>query len=276
MRLALVISTYNWPEALRAVLATVRAQTRPPDEVIVADDGSGPETAAVVHEFADLPLAHVWHPDEGFRLAEIRNKAIAAAASDYVVSLDGDMLLHPAFVADHLAFARRGSFVQGSRIPLAQRLSVRLLAAPGTVPRWWQAGLRRRWKQWRLPWVARCGGWRSRDAASVRGCHQAFWREDLLAVNGFNQAIKGWGREDNELAARLIHRGILRRNLRQAAIAWHLWHPERSRARLPENEAILARTLAERATRCADGIDRWRADPGRWIRSDWRPAIPLR
>ncbi|MCS6970007.1 MAG: glycosyltransferase family 2 protein [Planctomycetota bacterium] len=272
MRVALIISTYQWPAALRAVLHSVRAQTRRPDEVLIADDGSGEETAATLQEFRDLPLAHVWHPDEGFRLAEIRNKAIAAARSSYLISIDGDMLLHPRCVADHLACARPGSFVQGSRIPLSEERSAALLADPGALPAWWQSGVRRRWKQWRSLTLARCLAWPSRDPLSVRGCHQAFWREDLLAVNGFDGEMQGWGREDNELAARLIHAGVVRRNLRQAAIAWHLWHPERSRAQLSANDGILQRTLTTRATRCVHGIDRWLADPARWIRADWRPS----
>ena len=271
-RVGVLISTYNWPEALRACLRSLADQTRPADEVIVADDGSGPETAAVLAEFSYLPLVHVWHPDAGFRLSEIRNKGIAAARSDYLISLDGDMLLERHCVEDHVSLLRRGCFRQGSRIPLNQGVTQRLLGDAGGMPRWWHPGLTRRWKNFRWRPLANIINRSNTDAMSVRGCHQGFWRDDLISVNGFNGEIQGWGREDNELAVRLINSGVHRRNLRQSAVAFHLWHAERSRDQVSTNEAILHRTIAERSQRAVKGLEEWLAAPLAFVQLDRRPA----
>jgi glycosyltransferase involved in cell wall biosynthesis len=108
---SLIIATYNRPDALCLCLKSVCEQSVVPAQVIIADDGSTEETAEVVNEFkriAAIEVKHIWHPDEGFRLAAIRNKAIAEVSSAYVIQIDGDLILHPQFVADHLALKKEG------------------------------------------------------------------------------------------------------------------------------------------------------------------------
>ena len=106
-------------------------QTTLPTQVVIADDGSGEPTAEVVRAFVPrleavgVPLVHAWHPDEGFRLAAVRNLALALATGDYVLMVDGDCVLHPGFVRSHVAFARPGAFVQGSRVLVGQARSAR-------------------------------------------------------------------------------------------------------------------------------------------------------
>ncbi len=121
MTISLIVTTYNRPDALRLVLDSISRQSRLPDEVVVADDGSGDETRRLLENTAagfPVPLRHVWQEDKGFRAGTARNKAIAAASGEYIVQIDGDMVLHPCFVADHAAVARRGAFVLGSRVRL--------------------------------------------------------------------------------------------------------------------------------------------------------------
>ena len=111
LRISVIVATYNWPEALAAVLRALREQDEAPLEVLIADDGSRDDTRDLVEREArrfPVPLRHIWHDDTGFRLAAIRNKAIAASQGDYVVQLDGDILVHSAFVRDHRMSARRG------------------------------------------------------------------------------------------------------------------------------------------------------------------------
>ena len=126
MKVSLLISTYNRPDALELCLKSVLHQVYMPDEIIIADDGSKDETRDVIQKYADLsvvPLQHVWHEDNGFQLAMIRNKAIAVANGDYIIQIDGDLILHPYFVKDHKDFAKRNSFVRGSRIYLDERIT---------------------------------------------------------------------------------------------------------------------------------------------------------
>ncbi len=133
MRTGLIVTTYNWPEALHLTLASVARQTHVPDEVIVADDGSGPATRAVVERWraAGLPLEHVWQEDEGFRLARSRNRAIASTRAEYILLVDGDMILHPQFVADHMRCARPDCFIQGARPQLSAATTAQFLHGSG-------------------------------------------------------------------------------------------------------------------------------------------------
>lgn len=267
MRTSVVVLTYNWPEALACVLASLAAQRQLPDEVIVADDGSGAETRALIERTArdfPVPLRHVWHEDRGFRAARARNRGIAASHGDYVILLDGDMLLHPRFVADHLMLAERGFFLQGGRIKATREESARLLAggAPVFAP-WSRADFHefdgtKRLYAFRQPQLARWKS-RSRSGGRVMSCNMSFWRDDLLRVNGFDERMEGYGAEDRELVARLENAGLRRRALKWAALAVHLWHPSRAQPDvndlgLPNNRLYHA-TRTQGITRCEHGID---------------------
>jgi glycosyltransferase involved in cell wall biosynthesis len=267
MNVSLIVLTYNWPAALDRVLASLAAQARLPDEVIVADDGSGEPTRALVGQWAQrfpCPLRHVWQDDLGFRAARCRNRGIAASRGDYILLIDGDMLLHPAFVADHLAFAERGFFLQGGRIKATAAETARLLAGGAPVFAPWSPadftafdGIRRRYA-FRAPPLAR---WKagSRRGGRVMSCNMSFWRDDLLRVNGFDERMEGYGAEDRELAARLGNAGVRRRQLKWAALAVHLEHASRAQPdvddmSLPNNRLFRA-TVEQHITRCERGID---------------------
>ncbi len=261
---SLIIATYNWPAALDIVLRSARAQRELPTEVLVADDGSGEETRQLIaaHQ-ADfpVPLLHVWHEDRGFRLAAIRNRAIRLANGDYVLQVDGDMLLHPAFVQAHRRFARRGSYVQGSRCLVKQRLTNRLLTERRHALSVFTPGLRNRQNAWHAPWLSPLVRGPQDSDRRTRGCHMAFWRDDLERVNGYDEGYEGWGREDSDLAARLIHSGVRRRNFKYGAVAYHLWHPDAAPVASPESEARYAATVRQRRQRCDAGLDQCPLSP---------------
>lgn len=267
MKISLVVLTYNWPEALDLVLASVAKQVRLPDEVLVADDGSGPATAEVVARHAaalPMPVRHVWQDDAGFRAARCRNRGIAAARGDYVIIIDGDMVLHPQFVADHEALAERGFFLQGGRVKASVAESQRLLQGKSPVfAPWADADFHefdgtRRLYAFHQPWLARWKS-RSRNGGRVMSCNMSFWRDDLLRVNGFDERMEGYGAEDRELAARLENTGLKRRALKWAALAAHLWHTSRAPVDVDDmelpNNRLFQQTRSERITRCERGID---------------------
>lgn len=266
-RVSVVLLTYNWPRALELMLESLARQTQLPYEVIVADDGSTEETAALIKRMADgypVPLRHVWQEDKGFRAARARNRGIAASRGDYVILLDGDMLVHPQFVADHLMLAERGYFLQGGRLKATPEQSRRLLAgskpvfAPWTKADFDEFDGTRRLYAFRSPMLARWKA-RSRNGGRVMSCNMSFWRDDLLRVNGFDERMEGYGAEDRELSARLENAGLRRRPLKWCALAVHLWHDSRSPPdvddmSLPNNRLFHA-TRTQGITRCERGID---------------------
>lgn len=272
MKVSLIIITYNWPTALARTLESVAAQTRLPDEVLIADDGSGPETAAVIaraRETFPVPLKHIWQEDLGFRAARARNRGIAASKGEYIVLLDGDMMIHPDFIADHLMLAERGFFLQGGRLKANHAESQRLLVGgkPVYAP-WVKANFHefdgtKRLYAFRSPLLARWKS-RSRSGGRVMSCNMSFWREDLLRVNGFDERMEGYGAEDRDLAVRLENAGLRRRALKWCALAMHFEHNSRAQEDVNDpslpNNRLLHESIERKLVRCELGIDRHLAE----------------
>jgi glycosyltransferase involved in cell wall biosynthesis len=256
--ITLVVNTYNQPEYLARVLAAVARQSSPPDEVLLADDGSETPTKEAFARWSakqTFRTVHVWQKNEGFRRSKILNQAIATSRSDYLVFLDGDTLPHPQFIADHCATAVRGFFVQGHRALIEQKAAEWF----GTKDFFTERG--RAVFQNQISGLKNSFRWpiafrKIKDhLRGIRGCNLAIWRDDLVRVNGYNEAFTGWGREDSELAVRLMNSGIRRLDLRGHALCFHLWHPPASRAGLTTNDVLLEAAVRGRATRCERGLD---------------------
>jgi glycosyltransferase involved in cell wall biosynthesis len=260
MRIALVITTYERPDALAAVLASAARQTLAPSEIVIADDGSGESTRTLVAGFAaraPVPVRFVSQPHAGFRLTRLRNLAIAATTAEYLVFVDGDMMLDPRFIADHARLARTGWFTQGVRVRADAELTRMLIADPATPVTFSGKGLGGLRRLYLLHYPALTALVRgvANTFIAIKGCNQAYWREDLVRVNGFNEAIQGWGPEDKELCARLLYAGVRRQTLLFGGIAVHLEHPPAARERLAANRAVLTDTLRKRKKRCETGLD---------------------
>lgn len=261
MRISLIISTYNSPKALEACLHSVMKQTSNPYEVIIADDGSTDSTPEVIERFSrqvSFPVVHVWQKNEGFRLATIRNKAIAKAKGDYIVQIDGDILLHPEFIADHAAVARRWHFVCGSRVLIEKDLTGKIFADPSITVTSWTHGISNRKNAIRSIFLAKTINLISPSKLKYRGCNMAFWRSDLLAVNGYDESFLGWGCEDHDLVARLMNHRIKPLQVRHRAICYHLWHPSSKKEdTFQRNNDLLEATRRDKRIRSNDGLDKY-------------------
>jgi glycosyltransferase involved in cell wall biosynthesis len=279
--ISVIVTTYNREDALEAALAALSCQSDRGFEVVVADDGSGPGTAAAVERWRvrlGAPLGHIWQADLGFRAAEIRNRAILAARGDYCVFLDGDCIARPDFLAAHRLLAEPGWFVTGNRVLLSPALTAAVLC-DGLQPQTWSApewiARRRRGDVNRLAAVMRLplgplrklapGQWRG-----ARSCNLAVWRCDLDRVDGFDANFSGWGREDSDLLIRLLHAGVRRKDGRFATGVLHLWHPDADRAQLAANDARLAAVLADTRVRAQRGLSALRGLAAADLRHDNR------
>jgi glycosyltransferase involved in cell wall biosynthesis len=263
MRLSVIVLTYNWPPALDLVLRALARQSVLPYEVIVSDDGSTAETRELLQRHAQnfpVRLVHLWQPDDGARMSRARNCGIAAAQGDYVIFLDGDMVAQRDLLADHVEFAMPGCFVQGSRVLTDEACTQDLLARGALELGFFARGIERRRHTLRNAVLRRLYGRPGHSTKGIKSCNWGFWRDDLLRINGFNEAMRGWGREDNELAARAFHAGLRRRDLRFGGQALHLWHRTRKNVIDNPNDAVLADTRARGLVRCEEGVDQHLAD----------------
>jgi len=263
--ISVIVATYNRPDALDAVLRGLACQSDRGFEIVVADDGSGPETAQVVQRWAGqgvVPVHHVWHEDRGFRAAEIRNRAVLRASGHICIFLDGDCIPRPHFIAAHRALAEPGWFVTGNRVLLSEEATERVLANALRPELWplrdWLA-LRRAGGVNRLaPLVTvplgplrKLQGQRWHGA---RSCNMAVAMSDLMRVDGFDATFSGWGLEDSDLAIRLMRHGVRRKDGRFATGVLHLWHPENDRSQLPDNERRLEAVMRVARIRAQRGL----------------------
>src|SRR5579872_692851 len=266
-RLSVVVTTYRREDALDLVLRALLAQTDRAFEIIVADDGSAPETAAVIARWqarSDTQIHHAWQPDEGFRAAEARNRALLRASGDYVIFIDGDCVPRRHFVQRHRALAEPGWFVAGNRMLLSKTLTQKVLDQ-GEAPETYAA---LRWAAERLrggvnrlaplvdlpdgPWrYARPKRWRGASACNL-GAHI----RDLMLVDGFDAAYRGWGCEDIDLAVRLMRAGVRRKDGRFSTGVIHLWHEENDRSRLAQNRSMLSEVVASDRVVATLGLSR--------------------
>lgn len=255
---SLIIATYNWKEALRFVLLSAFKQTVLPKEILIADDGSREDTARLIEEmrpFSPVPLIHVWHEDKGFRLSAIRNKAIVRATGNYIVQVDGDIIMNGYFIADHVEIAEQGCFVCGSRILLTQDITSELLGGEKdfrNLSRMALNGMRVRFLRHYL-----AHRYARNNVMRLRGCNMAFWKTDLLRVNGYNEAFESWGHEDSELAYRLIFSGVRKKFLKMGGVTFHLYHKMASREGEGEQMLELKRRIANRQSWTEDGLEKY-------------------
>jgi glycosyltransferase involved in cell wall biosynthesis len=260
MKISLIITTYNWKEALELSLRSALDQVAEPSEIIVADDGSGKDTARIIRDIAaraSVPVLHSWQEDKGFRLSVSRNKAIARAGGDYIVLVDGDILLEKHFIYDHTRAARPCCFVQGTRVLLNEQLSAEVLLNKQLQASFCTRGVENKKNCLRSDILSDLFSFKSRRLRGVRTCNFAFWRKDAIAINGFNEEFIGWGREDSEFTARLINYGLMRRNIKFNALAYHLFHSINDRSHLEENDRLLRNTIEQKRCWCERGISQY-------------------
>jgi glycosyltransferase involved in cell wall biosynthesis len=258
MKVSLVITTYNDPLGLKKAVESAFHQTRRPDEVLIADDGSDERTASAVKDLsgcAPFTVIHVRQEDMGFRAAKIRNKAIARASGDYIILLDGDCVMDKHFVADHELLSEDRCFIQGKRILVnrdavsafdhtiaASKLRLLLMAMSG--------GISNAHHLLRIPYSS---SFKNRKLKGIKSCNMSFFKKDFIAVNGFNEDFEGWGNEDSELACRFFKYGLFKKVHPFMAVCFHLWHPTNKVA--PDcNRLLLAAAIASKEYFCKNGL----------------------
>jgi len=258
---SVIVSTYNNIPDLNLVIEGYRTQTDLDFTLYIADDGSTSETANFIQEKAKqfpVPIKHIWHEDQGFQLSAIRNRAIVEAQSSYLIITDGDCIPLPNMIQAHRSYATLGCFVTGGRLLLSKKLSQTLRLQPWAiqcesnfsfVKRVLQKDINRITPIILPVFLSKP----NTQLHGIRGCHLAFWREDLMRIKGFDEIYQGWGREDSDIAARLFHLGVSRRNLRGLPLL-HLWHEEANRAQLNHNDQLLHECLRDKKINAIQGI----------------------
>ena len=257
-RVSLLISTYNWPEALELSLYSLSKQSVLPDEVIIADNGSTSDTAEAIKraaKYLPVPVKHIWQEDKGFRKSLILNKGVKAATGDYIIQIDGDIVMDRHFIEDHVSVMKRGYFIRGSRSMLNENTTRKLIYKfkSGQFENARIKGDKNRFNSMRIKLLSKLIKYLKSDVRGVKGCNVAYWKDDFIKVNGYNNAMQGWGHEDMEFACRMHNAGVKMRRLKFRAVVYHLFHEYYSRNNAVRNKELAMKIYSDSVSYAIDG-----------------------
>lgn len=264
-----IISTYNTPAWLEKTLWGYLYQTRPADEIIIADDGSREDTRILIDSFKDkLNIKHVWHEDNGFQKSRILNSALMASQSDYLIFTDQDCIPREDFIATHIKYAEKGFFLSGGYFKLPMDISNQLshedIKNGNAFSLSWL-------KKQQMKYTFKCTklvrstvfchfmNTITPTRATWNGCNASGWRQDMLAINGYNEEMQ-YGGQDREFGERLFNLGIKSKQIRYSAIVMHLDHkrPYKTKESINKNVNIRKNTRKKKIIETPNGIkQRW-------------------
>lgn len=260
MEVVLLISTYNWPEALELVLKSALSQSVSPSEILIADDGSYEQTKLLIQEFQKIsliPICHIWQEDLGFRKSKILNKAIAITKSEYIIQIDGDCIVHKNFVEDHIKASQKGVYLYGSRVNILPVFVADILAKKQVDFNLFSKEIKNKSRSIHIPFLSKFYKTKTGISKKFRGCNVSYWRDDFIAVNGYNEDFEGWGREDSDLVIRMGNNGVQSKRLRYAGIVFHIYHKINSKENFELNNAIQNETILKKHTIISKGINQY-------------------
>jgi len=268
LRASVIVSCFDRPHNLARCLEGFRSQRAGGFEVLVADDGSGEETRAVIRlarvDFP-VPLRHVWHRDAGFRKCSILNRAIRMARAEYLIFTDADCVPHRCFVENHLRHRRAGRYLVGRSVKWSPRRSRQIDTRAIRAGRHARIALRDIWENLRgdtrylpqglyLPGeLGHRLGRRFKKNLSARGGNLSMWKRDLVSVNGWNEEFTSWGLEDVELGMRLGWAGLSPLSISHRALTFHLYHPAGDKTNRSARRAYNA-SKQRRSPWCPNGL----------------------
>lgn len=235
IHISVIISTYNAVEWLEKVLWGYQNQTFKNFEMVIADDGSGPETKDLIDRMTKevfYPIIHVWQEDDGFQKSRILNKAVLACNADYIVMSDGDCIPRNDFLQVHEDNKELGYFISGGYFKLPMNISKAItkedIHSQKCFDLGWlkEHGLKNSFKNNKLSSQGLKENMLNRfttTKATWNGHNSSGWIKDILKVNGLNERMQ-YGGQDRELGERLMNLGIKGKQLRYSAICVHLDH----------------------------------------------------
>jgi glycosyltransferase involved in cell wall biosynthesis len=275
MKTSIIVPTYNRPKALKLCLLSLAKQSMMPSEVLVADDGSGPETKELVREMGQVlkeafPITHVWQEDAGFRKPRILNETVRRSSGDYLIFIDGDCMAHRNFVRVHVEKSSPDAILSGRRVEIGRELTEHLLDRGAVLnrlsPRLLRDALLGKSRRVEEALVIKSPFLRHithRDKISddgVWGCNFSLAKALFLAINGCDEDFLDGSIEDNDLGIRVLNQGKQVRSVRSLAIIFHLWHRSSwsfENDKYQHNLAILKQRIANKEPYCKNGIKKF-------------------
>ena len=272
MKTSIILSTYNWPEALKIILDKLIPHLNEKTELIIADDGSTAATSDLISFYKSKSphILHVWHPDNGFQKSMILNKAVALSKGEYLIFLDGDCIPFVDFINEHLKLKQIGYFVAGHRVLIAPKFTKEILKTHKlqeeitdfSLFNWMGCYLFKKTNKLLFNLRLNCNSkWRYFGLNNWRypkGCNFGIHKNDFMSINGFDEEYSGWGHEDADLFIRLIKNGLKIKNGKFSIPVLHLWHKQANRSNSLINYNKLIERLKDKSIiKTHNGINQW-------------------
>jgi glycosyltransferase involved in cell wall biosynthesis len=257
---SLIVNVYNQAKQLDILLESALNQTCQDFEIVVADDGSSDETESIVAQWkSSFEIRRVWHEDLGFRRTMILNAASKESATDYLIFVDGDMILHHRFIEMHLKYAHPKRVMCGWRgCKIRQDIAEKIIRkeinfSTETASVLWRGLKGQVIKPVRTSiienkWLRKI---MCRERQHVGGCNFAMHKRNYELCNGMDETILQYGYEDHEISRRLQNNGIKAVGIRNCANTYHLEHGKSDN---PGIKDILPRIYSNEYKRCKYGL----------------------
>ena len=241
MKISIIISVYKNVKALELVLESILNQTVPVDEIIVSEDGDSEEMRNYIASINIPNLVHLTQEDLGWRKNVALNNAIRNSTSEYLVFIDGDVVLHKRYIEGHLYCSRPGRVCAGKRVELGPGYSDKLFNKEITVDELSNTFLRRIFSLHKDNvrhfedgiYINPKGFLYNKFVQKKRihyliGCNFSCYKKDIEAINGFNEDYKHPAvGEDVDINWRFRASGTEVISCRNIANVYHLWHKKR-------------------------------------------------
>lgn len=236
---ALIISVYKNTRDLEVVLRSVEQQSYKEVQVIISEDGNSDVMKTFVANYeGSLDLHHLTQEDVGWRKNQALNNAIKYTDCDYIIFIDGDCVLHPEFVKNHIIFAQKDRILAGKRIKLGPKYSEELRLSEKVVD--FCIRIVPEFRSVKKDEAKFCeeGVYvapnsilsfipKLRKMKQLKGCNFSCYKSALEAINGFDEdyILPAIG-EDIDLTWRFKGLGYKLFSLRNFAVQYHLHHKE--------------------------------------------------
>lgn len=263
---SIIISVYKDVESLDLILKSLKAQTVSNFEVIVSEDGENLEIKPYIEKQNNFKsIKHLTQKDDGFRKNRALNRAILSSSSNHIILIDGDCLPHTKFVEAHQKYMREGVACTGRRVELGEKTSKKIRSEKISLsqlnnPIWYMLNIISLIKDMTndcslgLP-LSLLQLFTENRKIGLLGCNLSFHKEDILKINGFNEAYQMAGiGEDSDIDWRLKHINVKIKNVKFSAKQYHLYH-KRGYSQSEDNLTILSESQSENKFYCEKGIN---------------------
>lgn len=219
-KISVIVTLYNRLEYARNIILSLLHQTLMIDELVFADDGSKDDVADVIKDLVDrcpFEIKVVYQEDIGFRLARSRNNGARVVTGDFLIFLDQDVIMPDDFIEKiyNNRKVKRITFTRGFLTSEEEKNRIQEIINKKydfneiyKIIYTYQDNKNFRRVMYKDIFYSFLYKLKLRKrGAKIAGLMFALYKTDYLAINGFDENYRGWGKEDDDFCNRFFKYG---------------------------------------------------------------------